>query len=437
MESEKKKIPREVLPLYKRICVIESATAGLSQRQLAEKFNCGKTQISNILRNKDALLKEWEANNHRKSVKRKRRSVYENVNVLVLEWYKRAIAEGQPINAVILQEKALEYAEALNFPAFKASSGWLDNMRRRHGILCNGTIGENRANTSKDEQGIQEIIEGYDAQDIYNLGEAGLLFRALPDKSLIEKEKQCQGGKLSNERLTIGFCCNAVGEKEIPVVITRFNEPSSFEGMDLTSLGIKHKYSKKAWMTSEIFEEWINELNERMRNRKKRILILVDYAPCHPNEISLSNVAVKFLPPNPLSPLQPLDQGIIQSFKVLYRKNLLKMIFSRTSNPAEFSSLAKSLTLFDAVQFIKYAWNEVAASTIQRCFSACGLSVLIPQSNEEGRSLNELKLLCSASQINDCTFYEDVEFCEDRPSEWEEEMETDSSASKNPILNAS
>ncbi|GFT12716.1 tigger transposable element-derived protein 4 [Trichonephila clavipes] len=431
VESEKKKIPREVLPLEKRIRVIEGHSVGLSQRQLAEKFSCGKTQISNILKNKGSLLKEWKENNGRKGWKRKRKSAFENVNVLVLEFYKRAVQEGMPVSGIILQEKAREYAEALNLPVFKASNGWLDSFKRRHSIVCIGASGESDANSSKiteNKISLPSITEGYDPQDIYNLGETGLLFRALPDRTLIELGKKCRGGKLSNERLTIGFCCSSVGEKEIPVIVTKCKEPKSFKEADLNSLGIKHKHNEKAWMTSEILEEWLQDLNERMKTRKKKILLLIDYAPCHPDEITLSNIAVRFLPPNPLSPLQPLDQGIIQSFKILYRKNLLKRLLSHSSDPEEISSLAKKVTLFDAVQLVKHAWNEVSSTTIQKCFSACGLSLLIVHNdNKEESDLSELRLLCEASQISDCVFHEDVEFCEDMLSDLEDESKADSS----------
>ncbi|GFY39278.1 tigger transposable element-derived protein 4 [Trichonephila inaurata madagascariensis] len=431
VESEKKKIPREVLPLEKRIRVIEGHNIGLSQRQLAEKFSCGKTQISNILKNKGSLLKEWKENNGRKGWKRKRKSAFENVNVLVLEFYKRAVQEGMPVSGIVLQEKAREYAEALNLPVFKASNGWLDSFKRRHSIVCTGASGESDANSSKiteNKISIPSITEGYDPQDIYNLGETGLLFRALPDRTLIELGKKCRGGKLSNERLTIGFCCSSVGEKEIPVIVTKCKEPKSFKEADLNSLGIKHKHNEKAWMTSEILEEWLQDLNERMKTRKKKILLLIDYAPCHPDEITLSNIAVRFLPPNPLSPLQPLDQGIIQSFKILYRKNMLKRLLSHASDSEEISSLAKKVTLFDAVQLVKHAWNEVSSTTIQKCFSACGLSLLIIHNdNEEESNLSELRLLCEASQISDCVFHEDVEFCEDMLSDLEDESEAYSS----------
>ena len=62
-----------------------------------------------------------------------------------------------------------------------------------------------------------------------------------------------------------------------------------------------------------------------------RYLYLIDNAPCHPPDLKgkFSNINVCFLPKNTTSRLQPLDAGIIQNFKVKYRKLLLKFVISR------------------------------------------------------------------------------------------------------------
>jgi hypothetical protein len=44
--------------------------------------------------------------------------------------------------------------------------------------------------------------------------------------------------------------------------------------------------------------------------------------------MELSNVKLVFLPPNMTTGTQPLDSGIIQNFKVKYRKMLLEFLLS-------------------------------------------------------------------------------------------------------------
>jgi len=55
-----------------------------------------------------------------------------------------------------------------------------------------------------------------------------------------------------------------------------------------------------------------------MRRANRNILLLIDNAPTHNllNSLNLTNVTIHCLPPNTTSHLQPLDAGIIHSFKV-------------------------------------------------------------------------------------------------------------------------
>ncbi|GBN04905.1 hypothetical protein AVEN_221375-1 [Araneus ventricosus] len=46
------------------------------------------------------------------------------------------------------------------------------------------------------------------------MDETALFFRALPNKSMIQKSEEARGGKIPKERLTISFCVSAAGEKE-------------------------------------------------------------------------------------------------------------------------------------------------------------------------------------------------------------------------------
>ena len=43
----------------------------------------------------------------------------------------------------------------------------------------------------------------------------------------------------------------------------------------------------------------------------------------NPIDSELSNIKLLFFPPNTISKLQPLDQGIIRTFKTYYRKQVV------------------------------------------------------------------------------------------------------------------
>ena len=72
-------------------------------------------------------------------------------------------------------------------------------------------------------------------------------------------------------------------------------------------------------MTYDLFSSWLNAFNDRMKKEGRHILLFVDNAPSH-KQTELSNITLRFLPPKTTSVLQPLDQKVIQAFKLQYRK---------------------------------------------------------------------------------------------------------------------
>ncbi len=80
-------------------------------------------------------------------------------------------------------------------------------------------------------------------------------------------------------------------------------------------------------MTREVFTKWLLEINRFMKSKKRRILLFIDNCSAHTDLPTLSNIRIKFLPPNTTSKLQPLDQGFIKNFESLYRKEWFEKLF--------------------------------------------------------------------------------------------------------------
>jgi len=53
---------------------------------------------------------------------------------------------------------------------------------------------------------------------------------------------------------------------------------------------------------------------------------MLDNAPGHPLDLKHLNVEILFLPPNTTSIIQPLDQGIISTFKAYYIRRTFEKI---------------------------------------------------------------------------------------------------------------
>jgi hypothetical protein len=74
-------------------------------------------------------------------------------------------------------------------------------------------------------------------------------------------------------------------------------------------------------------EEYLRWLDNKMRTEGGKVLLLLDNFSGHELGVSLigglegpPNVRIELLPPNTMSYWQPLDRGIIASFKLQYRR---------------------------------------------------------------------------------------------------------------------
>lgn len=372
------------LSLQKKFEVIEKAKSspGTSVRALGELFGCGKSQISDILKNKSAIVALYESNasSSLKHTKMKPRvSEYSEINDALHQWYLLACSKNIYPAGPQLMEKAREIAVRLGKPEFKGTNGWLEKWKKRFNIksvaIC-GESGDVRGDTVESwRERLPEILRGYRKEDIYNLDETGCFWRALPEKGFGEKGKKCKGGKKSKHRVTVAFLVNAAGDKEDPIVIWKSENPRCFRGLQKSSLPVKYFHQKKAWMTGEILDVVLTSFNRRMSHAKRYVLLLIDNAGCHPEELKgkYSNVKVVFLPPNTTSKLQPLDLGIIQNFKTHYRRLLLRYVLAKIDSCSCASEVAKSVNILTAIRWISQAWKEVKPDTITKCFKSCGI----------------------------------------------------------------
>lgn len=137
-------------------------------------------------------------------------------------------------------------------------------------------------------------------------------------------------------------------------------------------------------MTSELFKNWIEQLDINFGKQKKKIILFIDNCPAHPKDIPVTNIKVVFLPPNATSKLQPLDQGIIKVLKQKYRKKLVQ----RYLRDMEDTSSTK-INVFDSMSYISAAWEEIAPNVIKNCFRKAAFGVWNDLQEADGLPLEE------------------------------------------------
>ncbi|XP_071043105.1 jerky protein homolog-like [Parasteatoda tepidariorum] len=118
------------------------------------------------------------------------------------------------------------------------------------------------------------------------------------------------------------------------------------------------------------FDEFVPNVETFLKNQNlpRKAIILLDNAPCHPNddELASDNIKALFLPPNVTSFIQPLDQGVLENIKRNYRKKLLKFLIEGIEENKSVPETLKSLNVKDAVYWIAEAWDEVKSDTIKK-----------------------------------------------------------------------
>lgn len=109
-----------------------------------------------------------------------------------------------------------------------------------------------------------------------------------------------------------------------------------------------------------------------MRMQDRKILLFIDNCSAHPH-LNFSNIKLAFFPPNTTSKLQqPMDAGIIQNFKLIYRKKLLRHVLFLMDDVSTATEVSECVALLDAIQWLTSAWDQISEETIENCFKKCG-----------------------------------------------------------------
>ncbi|KZZ94480.1 mariner-Tc1 transposon family protein [Ascosphaera apis ARSEF 7405] len=354
-----------------------STDRSLSGKQLAEWFQdrygmqLSKSDVSKY-RN-DASLDKIQTTFNGQDRIRRREEHWPQIEEALSTWVINK--QGQiPITGDVLREKSVFFWTQLHPerdpPSF--SNGWLYNFLRRHQITSRLLHGEASSVSDDVEQKIQpirDLVKEYQPKDVFNCDESSLFWRMIPDRSYTTQS--LPGRKKDKSRITAHFCCNADGSERLPIWwIGTAKSPHAFRQAQIHNM-VHWRWNKKAWMTATIFEEWLQWFDNRMRHRK--VLLLLDNFSAHTlattqlyDRGQLLNTRIVFLPPNTTSVYQPLDQGIIASFKAHWRARWIQFILHENEKGHEFMN---TMNVLFAIRWGNMVWDiEVKNETIRNCF---------------------------------------------------------------------
>lgn len=400
---------RKAWKVSEKLTAVDRVRNGESQAKVSRDLGVAESTLRGWIKEETKLRNFVHTIDEGDGLNRKRARLAqdETLDTALYKWFVQTQHSGVPLSGPIISAQAEQFDRQINGDSsqFRASSGWLWHFCKRHGISQVSIRGETRSanqiSATSYPSELKELIEAgnYAPEQIYNADETGVYYKMLPDKTLAVKsqEQNGKGFKAIKERVTLLFAVNKTGSHKVkPLCIGKSKSPRCFHHVNMKALPFSYANSKNAWMTSAIFEDWFHKefapsVRKHLRSLKlpEKALLLLDNCPAHPPAEMLKTrdglIKVSYLPKNTTSLIQPLDQGVIATFKQNYRRELITNIVSGEKSVTEY---LKAMTLKDFVYNGALAWQRISARNIEGCWMR-GLGAAFQNSNAPDESENE------------------------------------------------
>ncbi|XP_040107375.1 tigger transposable element-derived protein 4 [Oryx dammah] len=372
---------KKSLSIEEKIDIINAVESGKKKAEIAAEYGIKKNSLSSIMKNKDKVLEAFESLRFDPKRKRLRTAFYTDLEEALMRWYRIAQCLNVPVNGPMLRLKANDFAQKLGHNDFKCSNGWLDRFKSRYGLVFRAQPVE-ATGVSADPSAVwhQNILpyylNDYHPKNVFNVKETGLLYRMLPTNTFAFKGETCSIGKLCKDRITLVVGTNMDGSEKLPLLLIGKNRnPHCFKG--IKSLPVYYEANKMAWMTADVFEQWMQKLDERFQAQQRRVVIFVESSPVHPEVKNLKSIELAFFPSCLSSKFIAMKQGVIRSLKIKYRHCLIKKFLSSVEGSKEFT-----FSLLDAVDTLHLCWRAVTPETIVKSYEEAGFKSQRGESEE-------------------------------------------------------
>ncbi|KAH9440635.1 hypothetical protein MJO29_002742 [Puccinia striiformis f. sp. tritici] len=310
-------------------------------------------------------------------------------------WYYQALGQSSDpyfnLNLEVQRKKWKEFENLLAVRNKKRANppSSFETFKHLHKRFRHPTDARRTApiDMAAEKERLRHLTDDYPLEDILAMDEICLSYACPPSEP---------SSLYSMPKLTIALTCSADGSwKEDPVIVGQTPMYVAYPS-ELTSdnCGFKYYWNTKAVMTCAIWEKYLLDLDEKCRQRDRKVLLLVDVTHVHllPDP-PLANVQVEFIdtarifgchPSSP--PCHPFAAGITTYFKSEYRVRFCL----RALSSDEFGLLdLYNLDQAAATRIIQDAWNCVTPHAITQIFRRSG--VVSSRSEDDDSQYEESK----------------------------------------------
>ncbi|XP_020844762.1 tigger transposable element-derived protein 1 [Phascolarctos cinereus] len=380
---------RKAITLDVKLEVLRRFEEGEKLSQIAKALGLAISTVATIRDNKEKIKASSEAASPLRvtQLTRHRSAVMENMERLLSLWIEDQSRRNVPMSTMIIQEKAKslfddlqrEQGESSHTETFSASRGWFVRFKERHGLPSFKVSNEaaSMAGELRYSEVLKSIIQkgGYTPHHVFNIGETGLYWKRMPEKTFTSVEENAAPGfRSAKDRLMLLLGGNAAGDFKLkPLLVYHSENPKAMKGYSKPNLPVIWRSSKKAWVTRSIFHEWFTyffcpavEKYCAQNNLANKALLILENAPCHPVNLSdlSDNVRVEYLIENKADPIQPMGQGVISTFKAHYLRKTFQHLIGGTDgeDKGTIREFWRNYNIMNAVDNIAEAWDELEPS---------------------------------------------------------------------------
>ncbi|RHZ04334.1 hypothetical protein DYB31_013023 [Aphanomyces astaci] len=328
---------RERLTLGQKRQVVDLAASNqFTHRELAEKFQVGRTTITNICKNTELIRHETDSAD---MVKKKRKTTKCTYDLKVLDealhkWRmeSKVSSPETKMTGAALQGKAMQLAHMMlsdpharlpdkvhaALSKFSASNGWLDGYRTRFGSFTSRMSSADvhhhhppppHSSSSSSliksvdfqtrQRELHHLLQHVDPQDIWTGAEFALASKPPPPPpplggtSAGHHADNNNGAPSSNSldgstaRLTVTLCVNAAGETFDLQVIGTDRSATSSPMCTMANLDLRRRYrilydvTKSGFQVAHTFMHVLKQLNALAKARQRTFHVLLDSAVPH------------------------------------------------------------------------------------------------------------------------------------------------------------
>ncbi|KRY51622.1 Tigger transposable element-derived protein 1, partial [Trichinella britovi] len=387
---------KNVMNIEQKVKLLDKLNGGMSFAAAGRMFGINESTVRYINKNEKAIRAAFTlcAPLTTKVISQVRENAIIKMENALYIWLKNQRRKRVPVDSNAIREKArvlyghFKQAEtsASSRSTFIASKGWLDHFKRRFSLRSVKMSGEATSayqfKASSYPEELKQLIEekGFCSEQIFNAAESTLFWKKMPDRAFIGKEQHHRSVfKAKKDRLTLLFCCNAAGYMVKPGLIYKTASPRAIKHFDSKSLPVHWMHGKKAWVTKDLFLDWFHHcfIPETKRylsalGLKFKVLLILDNATDHPENLQFESedVDVAYLPPDAPSHVQPLDQGVIQTFKAYYTRRTMARLVAAMDEDSNLEVIDywKKFSIADCLCHIKESFTELKVETVNACW---------------------------------------------------------------------